>query len=59
MVEILVMYQGPVIRKQQLEKENFELQEAEPKASCASTTLNKSVANPSSAINLTMISCSK
>jgi hypothetical protein len=58
MVEILIMYQGPAIRKQQFEKK-IELQEAMTQTSCASTTLNKSVAIPGSATNLTMISCSK
>jgi len=37
MVAILVMYWKPIIKKQQLEKGDFELQEAEPKASCSST----------------------
>jgi hypothetical protein len=46
-------YQETAIRKK------IELQEAMTQTSCASTTLNKSVAIPGSATNLTMISCSK
>jgi hypothetical protein len=34
-VEALAMYWKPVIRKQQLEKKDFELQEAPLKASCS------------------------
>jgi len=37
MVEDLVMYCRPVLRKHQLEKEDFELQEAQPQAPCSST----------------------